>query len=335
MAERPSAVILHNRVPEGAAPDDADVLAQADAVAGVMTGLGYEVHRLAVGLDLMALARELQAARPQLVFNLVESLGGSGRLIHVVPALLECLGLPFTGVPADGMYLTTAKLIAKVWMRAHDIATPDWCSDDRAAAADPSTPWIVKSVWEDASLGLDDESVVRGGKPVSLRLAASRARWGGDWFAERFVEGREINVSLIASQGAPQVLPPAEIYFRDFPAGKPQVVGYPAKWDESSFEYCNTVRQFVDERQEPSLCESLRGIAARCWEIFRLRGYARVDFRVDNAGQPWVLEVNANPCLSADAGFAAALAQAGISFEDGIARIITHSSLVTGPRVAD
>lgn len=121
------------------------------------------------------------------------------------------------------------------------------------------------------------------------------------------------------------MLPLAEIIFRDFPAQKPRLVGYRAKWDEPSFEYRNTVRRFVDEHEESVLCAALRQIASRCWDIFRLRGYARVDFRVDADGRPWVLEVNANPCLSADAGFAAALEQADISIDDAIRRIIAHA----------
>ena len=302
MARKPTALILHDRVSPRAAPDHVDVLVQAEAVGAALTRLGWHCPRLETDRDLATLEDELGAVRPDLVFNLVESLGGSGERVHSVPALLERLGLPFTGAGSDAMRGTTAKLIAKDLLRAQGIATPDWWNGE-VPAADPHSRWIVKSAWEDASHGLDDDSVVVGSDAGRRRLVASRSQWGGEWFAERYVEGREFNVSLLAGPDGPAVLPLAEIEFRDFPADKPKFVGYRAKWDETSFEYHNTVRRFVDEGQEPGLSGGLRAIAGRCWQIFGLRGYARVDFRVDAAGLPWVLEVNANPCLSPDARF--------------------------------
>jgi D-alanine-D-alanine ligase len=121
------------------------------------------------------------------------------------------------------------------------------------------------------------------------------------------------------------VLPIPEIEFVDYPASKPRIVGYAAKWHEDSFECRNTVRRFVDPAQEGALCAELGRVALKCWDIFQLRGYARVDFRVDADGTPWVLEVNANPCISPDAGFAAALEEAGTPYEEGIERIVSSA----------
>jgi D-alanine-D-alanine ligase len=186
------------------------------------------------------------------------------------------------------------------------------------AAADDG-PWIVKSVWEHASLGIDDSSVAWGAAAVTAVLAARRAEFGGDWFAERFVPGRELNVALLATDRGPRVLPVAEIRFEHFPADKPAIVGYAAKWHTDSFEYRNTVRRFG---VEPALSASAERLALACWELFALDGYARVDLRVDAEGLPWVLEVNANPCLSPDAGFAAALEQAGIAYPTAISWLV-------------
>lgn len=320
MADRPRAVIVFNRVEPGAAPDEADVLVQAEVVRQALEKTGYRCELMAADLDLENLRRTLRRDRPSVVFNLVESLGGSDRLAPLVPAVLEHEGYPFTGAPATAMYLTTHKPVAKAWLRAHGIPTPDWWLAGEPAPAD--VPCIVKSVCEQASLGLDDDCVVTGAAAVDQRIASCRARWGGEWFAEAFIDGREVNVSLLAGRDGPTVLPLAEICFRDFPPGKARLVGYRAKWDESSFECRNTPRQFLVEASERALCARLREISARCWEIFGLRGYARVDFRIDAASRPWVLEVNSNPCLSPDAGFAAALAQAGIAFADGVGRIV-------------
>jgi D-alanine-D-alanine ligase len=118
------------------------------------------------------------------------------------------------------------------------------------------------------------------------------------------------------------VLPAAEIDFSAFPAGKPHLVGYRAKWEEDSFEYQNTPRTFDFPPQDGPLLARIGQLARACWRLFGMRGYTRVDFRVDQAGQPWILEVNANPCLSPDAGFAAALQRAGIAYHTAIARIL-------------
>ena len=162
-----------------------------------------------------------------------------------------------------------------------------------------------------------------------------RESLGGECFAEAYIEGREFNLSLLASEdlkggpvsvgrgkSCPEVLPPAEIRFDSYPAGKVRVVGYRSKWDEDSFEFTHTPRSFDFPDCDNALLVDLKDLALRCWELFDLRGYARVDFRVDGAGRPWILEVNANPCLSPDAGFAAAAARAGLPFTEVLNRII-------------
>ena len=123
------------------------------------------------------------------------------------------------------------------------------------------------------------------------------------------------------------MLPVAEIRFDGFPAGKPRIVGFAAKWEPHSVEYRRTVRSFD---VEPSLAAELSRIALECWNAFELDGYARVDFRVDDDGRPWVLEVNANPCLSADAGFAAMLAAAGIAFPVALAWLLAAAEARQG-----
>jgi D-alanine-D-alanine ligase len=309
--------LLYDAQAETGRPDSSDTLVEAGAIAAALKALGYSATRIPVSLDLAALERELRALAPRAVVNLVESLDGRGHLVHVVPALLESLGMPFTGCSGLAIGSTSHKLTAKRLLGGADIATPAVFG----AAADDG-PWIVKAVSEHASLGIDDSSVVCGAAAVKRVLAARRAEFGGSWFAERFVPGRELNVAVIAAPGGPRVLPVAEIRFEGFPADKPAIVGYAAKWDTGSFEYRNTVRSFG---VEPELATRAARLALACWQLFALDGYARVDFRVDGSGLLSVLEVNANPCLSPDAGFAAALEQAGVSYVDAIGWLIADA----------
>lgn len=323
--------LLHNAVPPDAPPDEADVLVQAAVVQAALESLGHHVVRCPCGLDLGALAETLQTNPPDVAFNLVESLGGHGRLIALVPDLLEALRMRYAGCPADAITLTSHKTLAKTLMRGAGLPTPAWVTGGdwdgqvggNKAEGGATGRWIVKSVWEDASLGLDDDAVVTGEAAVVLPVLAARAGTvGAPWFAEAYVEGREFNFAVLDGPAGPQVLPPAEMIFKDFPVGKPRILGYAAKWHEDSFEYAHTVRTFDFPDADGTLLQEMTRLALECWRLLRLRGWARVDFRVDASGRPWILEVNANPCLAPDAGFAAALDRAQIPFGRAVERIL-------------
>ena len=173
---------------------------------------------------------------------------------------------------------------------------------------------------------MDDDAVFTGGVPeVHCRLRERVKRTGRPAFAEEYIEGREFNLAMMTGPGAVEVLPPAEIDFSAFPAEKPHIVGYRAKWQADSFEYNNTPHRFDFPAADRPLLDGLTDLALQCWDLFMLRGWGRVDFRVDQSGRPWILEVNANPCLSPDAGFAAALQRAGIEFDEAIGRIIDEA----------
>jgi D-alanine-D-alanine ligase len=148
---------------------------------------------------------------------------------------------------------------------------------------------------------------------------------GAEGFAERYIDGREFNISILAGNDGPEVLPPAEIEFVGYSADKPRIVGYKAKWDEKTVEYRNTPRRFGFGMPDRPLLRALKGNALRCWDLFQLRGYARVDYRVDRNGTPWILEINSNPCLSPDSGFTAATGEAGLRYEEVIRRIINDT----------
>lgn len=320
-------IVLHDQVPaEGAGPDQKDVLVQAEAVCMALRELGHEFATLPVSLDLRTLREQITRGNPDLVFNLVESVEGHGRLIHLPPALLDCMDIPYTGATADAIYETSNKLVAKRILGGTGISTPPYLTEscDPAPPHWKPGPYIIKSVWEHASQGLDEGSVVRATAPGQLRgeLQRRAAVLGGECFAEAYIDGREFNLSLLGAKAAPQVLPPAEIRFEGFPQERTRIVGYRAKWDQSSFEYLHTVRSFEFPSRDGPLLGRLAELALGCWSLFRLHGYARVDFRVDAEGTPWVLEINVNPCLSPDAGFAAAADRAGLSFTELVERIV-------------
>lgn len=299
-------------------PDEIDTLVAADAVAKALAELGFATGVVAINLD----PRDIEALKrrdPLLVFNLVDAVRGDGKLAPVVPTLLDAAGLPFTGANAGAWLETLSKLVTKRRLEREGLPTPDWSADGSGLGAD--TPVIVKSVWEHGSLGLDESSVVKGAE--AARIIAERSlRFGTEHFAEAYIDGREFNLALLEHRRGARVLPIAEILFEGWRDPRPRIVGYDAKWAPESEAYVRTPRRFGLEQNEPALAARLRDLAHSCWDLFGLTGYARVDFRVDALGQPWILEVNVNPCLSPDAGFAASASQAGLSYPDLIARIV-------------
>lgn len=319
--------LLLTELSASASIDQLDVLSQAEAIEESLRRSGHQTSRVTFTMDLGSVKRQLLARAPDLVFNLVESVDGTDRLMPLATLLLEAMNLPCTGSSSHAIKTSSGKIVAKNWMHCGSIPTPSFLTS-------VSESWngtrpvraIVKSVWEHASFGLNDDSIVNcDGDDDSALIAIIKDReqeTGKEFFAEQFIDGREITLTILDGPDGPEILPPAEILFMNYPAGKPQIVGYAAKWIEDADEYSGTPRTFDFATADQPLLSRMRRLAMRCWSHFGMRGYARVDFRVDGDGMPWVLEVNANPCIAPDAGFAAAIEQAGISYDEAVGRIL-------------
>jgi D-alanine-D-alanine ligase len=325
--------VLYNAPEIDAAIDELDVLTQRDTVVAALRQCGHRVMVIPCTLNLERLRNDLVDSQPEVAFNLVESLGGTDRLMPLVPLLLEGLGIPYTGTSATAIQETSNKLAAKQRLRQAGLPTPEWIAHDdgrsNSELSQAAETWIVKPVFEHASLGMEDDSILDGASTdlVLREIRAREERIGRPHFAERFIAGREFNLSMLVGE----VLPPAEIDFSGLPHHKRHIVGYRAKWETDSEEYQLTPRRFDSEPISSVLHRRLVELARNCWELFSLNGYARVDFRVDHHEQPWILEINANPCLSPDAGFAAAVSQSGCTLEDAIEMILND---VASPSLA-
>lgn len=317
-------VIAHTRVDLSSRPDDLDTLEEVSTVATALREQGFDPLPVPFTLDLRSFEEVVRQCDPALVFNLVEAIEASGRLIHLAPAVCEHLGVAYTGSSAAAVLTTTNKLETKRLLRHAGLPTPRWVGPAELAAGRVGFPgpYILKPVWEDASVGIDHDSVCPDAASL-VRVWRERTRRDRcELFAERFVDGRELNLSILAVSHQPRVLPPAEIEFVDWEEGAPRIVGWRAKWDENAAEFERTQRGFFDRPEDRGLHRRLGELARRCWHLFGLRGYARVDLRVDRHNRAWILEVNANPCISPDAGFLAAAREAGLEISEVIARII-------------
>jgi len=312
--------ILYNLPAPDALPDELDVLDQVEFVEKNLNELGIKTVRKGITSDFMNEIATLAETKPGFVFNLVESINNKGELCYFVPAMLNVFSIPYTGNPVEAMFITTSKALTSKMLQKEGINTPLAFLPSQREMLQPGNRYIIKPVWEDGSLGITPDSVFTYSRDYDNVLSKYD---DSHWIIQEFIDGREFNISLLYSPDGPQIMPPAEIVFRDFEAGRPKIVDFRAKWIPESFECVNTVRDFPDDKLDPALSEKIREAALRCWEVFGLKGYARVDMRVDNYNNPFVIEVNANPCISPDSGLVAATIQAGLPSAEVIRRIVS------------
>lgn len=293
-----------------------DVLRQVTAVEDSLRALGVASVAVPFDRDVAAFLATIKEEKIEAIFNLCESVDDNAQLAGHPAALFELLGLPFTGSGSLALMLTTDKLLAKRELTAAGFLTPDfrdYDGGDVSLLLDFGLPAIIKPRLEDASIGIDQDSIIFSRQELLAKIPVFYQQYG-PLLLEQFIDGREFNISLFGHP-EPLVQPVAEIDFSTFPQGLQKIVGYRAKWDEDAFEYHHTPRFFPADLS-PQLREELRQVASGAYRLFGLRDYGRIDVRMDDQGRIYVLEANANPCLSPDAGFVAAVDQKGMSYTD-------------------
>jgi D-alanine-D-alanine ligase len=318
-------VILNNYLKKNPTKDELDNVDETKSVEKALKELGYQVDIISFSFDIEKNMNAIKKFNPDFVFNLVEGIEGNDSLAHFAPAVLDSLRIPYTGCPTEAMYLSSSKITTKKIFQSNKIKTPKWAPLNELSKKNifGKKEIIIKHLWEHSSEDIDDSSVFSAANKEKLNKALKkRGNHLGSYFAEEYIDGREFNISVIEESAGGHVLSPAEMTFVNYPKEKVKIVNYKAKWKEDSFEYSHTVRKFDFEKKDKKLIFLLKKITKEVWDIFGLKGYARVDFRVDKKGIPYVLEVNTNPCISPDSGFIAACKIEGINYKEAISKII-------------
>lgn len=316
-------IILHNRLNPKPTIDEEDVMIQVNLISDILISMDYRVKVMDIGYDIYKDIEAVENEKPDLVFNLVETGFNKGELLYIVPGLLKMKKIPYTGVPVEGLFITTNKVLAKNQMKLTGIPTPGWYSIHETDLLDKETRYLLKPTCEDGSVGLNDKAVYYGQDP-ELPKKVKRIN-SSHYFLEEYIHGREFSIGLLAGDQGPSVLPTGEIVFYNFKPEQPKILGYKAKWHRSTPEYHNTVREFSTIDGTP-MNQRMQDISIKCWEVFGLKGYARVDFRVDEKANPYVIEINGNPCISPDSGYFAACDMVGISPQEIVERIINDTN---------
>ncbi|HPD47165.1 MAG TPA: ATP-grasp domain-containing protein [Anaerohalosphaeraceae bacterium] len=320
------ALILHNRADprtgDGSGgcfvESQAGVLNEVKAVAEAL-----ETLNIAYAVDDIARLDELPevlARRPErVIFNLVEELPGDIRAACYVPAICRTHGRAVTGNGTSALLLAQNKWQCKAVLHAAGVTCPAGITvfPGQTVEADalPHGRYFVKPAYCDASEGIDGDSVVDWpGRDLAEAVRRIHERFAQPAIVEQFIAERELNVSVLQKGETVEVLAIAEIDFSAFEAGRARIVDYAAKWHADSFAFNNTPRM-IPAPISDAAAECVRRQALGAWHAIGCSGYARVDFRMDDAERTYVIEVNPNPDISPDAGFAAALEKNEINYE--------------------
>ena len=330
MARLSRIVVLYNTDYDAELKVASDVSAVEDsakAIAQALRDAGYQVALAGLhGLEVFEVLTQLRADAPELVFNLCESMNGVPANEPTFAGLLDLFGIAYTGADLAALAACLYKLRTKDILRGRGVPTPPHVFlADEAALDDPALealdyPWFLKLAHEDASVGITEENLVRTPAELRARARAMMIEFEQEVLAERYVEGREINVTVLGTGATARVLPLHEIDFAAMPPDRPRIVSYAAKWEESHVDYEGT-KPVPLRDASPAFVAAVERTALAAHAALGLRDYGRVDLRVDAAGVPWVIDVNPNCDISPDAGVARAAAVAGLSYPQLIGEI--------------
>lgn len=294
---------------------DGLILESVEAVEKAIEDWGHQHARVPVNPDGRWVER-VRRANFDLVFNLCEGIDGVAAFEPMVISVLELFGIPFTGNSSTTTALCLRKNVINTLLDRAGVPVPRWALSRRGEkVAGVGFPAICKPAAEDASIGIEQRSVVRSSRALSARLMAMHQRWD-EIVVQRYVDGREVNVGIVDDE----VLPIAEINFGDMPRGMWKIVSYQSKWITGSEEDLGALPSCPADLPV-KLTRELERIAITAWRAVGGTGYGRVDFRIDGDGQPWLLEVNPNPDIATDAGLARMARVAGMDYSALIRRV--------------
>jgi D-alanine-D-alanine ligase len=296
-------------------------------VARTLRRLGHRVSILGVHGDVKRLIAGLSRRKPDLVFNLMEMFGENVFGDIPVTGLLDLLGVRYTGSGPGELYLSQDKGLTKKLLAFEDILYPRYAIFSRQAAFETGgnlrMPLFVKPLRSDASLGIGGKSLVHDAAALMERVAAIHKELDDAALAEEYIDGREFYVGVLGN-GQPKALPPVEVDFTGFPEGVPKVMDSKAKWDERSKEYKGTKSIIANLPDE--LRAKLQKVAVDAYRALRVRDYGRVDLRLTETGEIYVLEVNASCYLEKTSEFAMAALASGLDYPRLIERIVNLAS---------
>jgi D-alanine-D-alanine ligase len=301
------------------------VIEEREQVEKALQRKEYRTSLFNIDGDVKRLIQFIELQKPDLIFNLCESLKGESLHEMHVAGIYELMNIPYTGAATLALGTCLHKVRTKEILLAHGIPTAHHVIYTSLASYQTGSfplkfPVIVKPAHEDASIGIMNASVVYEKPLLQKQIDYILKTFDQPALVEEYIDGRELNVAIIGNK-KPMVLPISEIDFSKLPDGYPKIVTYNAKWVKDTPEYDGTVGT-CPAKLDDQVEQQVREVALHAYHLMEIRDYARVDIRLDASNTPYVLEVNPNPDISCDAGFARSARTAGLTFDDMIVKIV-------------
>jgi len=310
-------------VPDGIDPVSAEWRTEYDVVS-TLRALGHEVQPLGVHDDLGEIRRMFQEWKPQIAFNLLEGFNDVSIFDQNVVSFLELLKLPYTGCNPRGLLLARDKSLSKKLLSYHRLPAPE---SEVFRIGRPvqrpkrlAFPLIVKSLTQEASIGISQASVVDTDEKLRERVAFIHDSIGTAAIVEQYIDGRELYVGVVGNQKL-QALPVWELFFTNMPADAKRIATDRVKWSVK-YQKKYEIESGAARDLPPATTELIQHVCKRTFRALELSGYARIDLRLDAEGRAWVIEANPNPQIARGEDFAASAEAAGTSYESLIQRII-------------
>jgi D-alanine-D-alanine ligase len=285
--------------------------------------VGINAYPLNIIDDIQVLIDDFKKNKPDVVFNFIEIYKDNSRLEMNIVGLLELLHIPYTGAPAMSLANSQSKVLAKRLLKILGVSTPNFMVFKKALTRykhDLRFPLMVKPAFEDASVGIENESIVLNNNQLKNRINYVLHHFVQPALVEEFIEGRELNVAVMGDK-KPKALPISEIDFSEMPDHLHNIVSYQAKWDPDHEAYHKTIP--ICPAELPIEIENkAKEIAVTAFKAMGCRDYARVDMRLSKDNKLYVLEVNPNPDLTEGAGFMRSAEAAGYSYVTALKKII-------------
>ncbi len=286
---------------------------------------GFEVRPIGLGSDLAPLRESILDWKPDIAFVMLEEFLGVATYDQALVSYLELMRQPYTGCNPRGMMLTKDKALAKKILLWQRIPTPHFQVFPLGKGAKRpkrlAFPLFVKSLTEDASLGISQASVVYDDQELTERVKFIHDKVNSDAIAERFIKGRELYVGVMGNDRL-QTFPIWEMVFDKLPDGVARIATRKAKWDADYQAKCGIATKAA-ENLPPKMDAKILRLCKRVYRSLNLSGYARIDLRLTDEGEVYILEANPNPNLARGEDFAESAATAGIAYDELLGRIIT------------
>lgn len=294
-------------------------------VLAALERLGHEVRPLGVEDEILPIRQAISGFRPHLCFNLLMHFHDAGVYDSAIVSWLELMKMAYTGCNPRGLLLAGDKALSKKLLTYHRIRTPRFLAFPRGRAmrALPKNlrlPLIVKSTSEHASTGISQASIVRNEDALRERVEFVHDNVGTAAIAEEYIEGRELTVGVLGNKRL-EVFPVWEMFFDDLPQSAPAIATSRVKWDQG-YQKKIGLRTGPALDLDPELEERIQRIAKRVYKALELSGYGRVDLRLDEDGEPWILEANPNPDLCFGEDFAESAETVGTDYEALVQKIL-------------